>query len=397
MCNRRGLLFIGLCGHLSTVAMAGAMAVANKICPPTGMISTTEKCSHIPFTNFDDIVFSGWDIKSGKNAFGAIKDTGIEDIEQLYLLTNTVKSIQEKAFPGVILNAGEAISGISEQPHIFGATNLQEAIKKIQDDIARFQAENNLAQLVVINLTSTEPPVKDASLFDTAEGISTIIRENRIESVRPSFLYAYAAITSGCGYINFTPSEGGFSHGLVELARQHGVPVMGNDGKTGETLVKSALAPMFAIRNLEVLSWEGYNILGNTDGKVLQNQENGASKIKSKDRLLPHILGYQPHSKVSIDYVPSLGDRKTAWDFIHFQGFLNTKMSMQFIWQGCDSVLAAPLVLDLARFTFLALDRGESGVMTHMASFFKSPWGVDEHALGKQFSLLEEYCRSIKS
>jgi myo-inositol-1-phosphate synthase len=351
----------------------------------------------IPFIDFDDIVFGGWDIRSGKDAFDAIKDTGIENIEQLYLLTNTVKSVQEKSFPGVILNAGEAISGISEQPHIFETTNLPEAVEKIQNDIARFREKNHLAQLVVINLTSTEPPVKDASLFNTTEDISTIIRENKIECIRPSFLYAYAAITSGCGYINFTPSEGGFSHGLVELARQHGVPVMGNDGKTGETLVKSALAPMFAIRNLEVLSWEGYNILGNTDGKVLQNHENGASKIKSKDQLLPHILGYHPHSKVSIDYVPSLGDRKTAWDFIHFQGFLNTKMSMQFIWQGADSVLAAPLVLDLARFAVLALDRGESGVMTHMASFFKSPWGVDEHALGKQFLLLEEYCNSFKS
>nr|WP_321402682.1 inositol-3-phosphate synthase [uncultured Desulfobacter sp.] len=396
MGNKRGLLFIGLCGHLSTVAMAGAMAIANKICPPTGMISTTEKCSHISFTDFDDIVFGGWDIRSNKDAFGAIKDTGIEDIEQLYQLTKNVKSIQENSFPGVILNAGEAIADISEPRHIFETANLSEAVEKIQNDIARFRKENDLTQLVVINLTSTEPPVKDPSLSDTAEKISTMIRENRIECIRPSFLYAYAAITFGCGYINFTPSEGGFSHGLVELARQHGVPVMGNDGKTGETLVKSALAPMFATRNLEVLSWEGYNILGNTDGKVLQNQENGASKIKSKDRLLPHILGYTPHSKVSIDYVPSLGDRKTAWDFIHFQGFLNTKMSMQFIWQGCDSVLAAPLVLDLARFAFLALDRGESGVMTHMASFFKSPWGIDEHALSKQFSLLEAYCRSIK-
>ncbi|WP_020585322.1 inositol-3-phosphate synthase [Desulfobacter curvatus] len=397
MANKRGLLFIGLCGHLSTVTMAGAMAIANEICPPTGMISTSEECSHIPFTDFDDIVFGGWDIRSGRDAFSPIKDTGIEDIEQLYLLTDSVKSIQKQSFPGVILNAGEAISGISEQSHVVKTGSLTEAVEKIHYDIVRFREENDLAQIVVINLTSTEPPVKDACLFDTAKGISSIIKKNMTECIRPSFLYAYAAITSGCGYINFTPSEGGFSHGLVELARQYGVPVMGNDGKTGETLVKSALAPMFAMRNLEVLSWEGYNILGNTDGKILQNHENGASKIKSKDRLLPHILGYHPHSKVSIDYVPSLGDRKTAWDFIHFQGFLNTKMSMQFIWQGCDSVLAAPLILDLARFAFLALDREESGVMTHMASFFKSPWGVDEHALGKQFSLLEEYCSAIKS
>ncbi|MCP4366830.1 MAG: myo-inositol-1-phosphate synthase [Deltaproteobacteria bacterium] len=395
MGKKTGVLFVGLCGHLSTTAMAGAIAVSKGLCPGTGMISETKPLAKIKFVKLSDFVFGGWDIRSCSESKHALKDIGLENIDDIWEIGQKIEKIQSKTFPGIILNAGDAISEISERGHIFKADSIKISIQKVVEDINTFKSENNLDKVVVINLASTEPPVSDTGCLSSIESISRIIQDNQVENIRPSFIYAYAAITLGCAYINFTPSEAGFSNGLVDLALEYNVPVMGSDGKTGETLVKSALAPMFAMRNLEVLSWEGYNILGNMDGKVLQNEENGSTKIKSKDRLLPHILGYRPHSRVSIDYVPSLGDRKTAWDFIHFQGFLNTKMSLQFTWQGCDSALAAPLVLDLARFGILALEKGESGVMTHMASFFKSPWGVDEHALEKQFRLLEAYCAEM--
>lgn len=343
------------------------------------------------------MVFGGWDIRPCHNSGSALKDIGIDDFNALADMVKDLEAIQSGTFPGVILNAGKAIENISEGQNVFKADTISQAIDKVTDDIEHFKLENKVEQLVVINLASTEPPVADPEQLSSLSAITDLINDNRIESIRPSLIYAIAAIKSKAAYINFTPLEAGLCRGLVELAEKYRVPIMGSDGKTGETLIKSALAPMFATRNLEVLSWEGYNILGNLDGKVLQNKENGSAKIKSKDRLLPHILGYHPHSRVSIDYVPSLGDRKTAWDFIHFQGFLNTKMSLQFIWQGCDSALAAPLVLDLARFGLLALDRRESGVMTHMASFFKSPWNVTEHSLEKQFRLLENYCTMVSN
>ena len=137
----------------------------------------------------------------------------------------------------------------------------------------------------------------------------------------------------------------------------------GQDGKTGETLLKSVLAPMFAARNLEVMSWVGHNIFGNLDGLVLDDPANKAAKIKGKDQLVGNILGYDPQTLVSIEYIRSLGDWKTAWDHIHFRGFLGTPMTLQFTWQGCDSLLAAPLVLDLVRFVELSHRRGEIGVL----------------------------------
>lgn len=397
MSSKTGVMFVGLCGHLSTTTIAGSLALSRNLCPPTGMLSETDPCKDISLPSLSGFVFGGWDIRPGYDSRKALKDTGLDDFKALEDLSRDLEQIQSRAFPGVMPNAGEAIFFICDPNHVVAPDTLAQAVQKIKEDIRAFQRENDLDHVVVINLASTEPPLADPGNLTTKDAIETLIRENRVESVRPSLIYAWAAITSGCAYINFTPSEGGFSKGLVELALEHGVPVMGSDGKTGETLVKSALAPLFAVRNLEVFSWEGYNLLGNMDGQILQNQENGAAKIKSKDRLLPHILGYQPHSRVSIDYVPSLGDRKTAWDFIHFQGFLNTKMSLQFTWQGCDSALAAPLVLDLARFAVLALERKEAGVMTHLASFFKSPWGVNEHGLVRQYQMLEKYLGTVRA
>ncbi len=151
---------------------------------------------------------------------------------------------------------------------------------------------------------------------------------------------------------------------------------------------------MFAKRNLNVMSWVGHNIFGNMDGVVLDDPTNKASKVSSKDHLLAEILGYRPDSLVSIEYIQSLGDWKTAWDHIHFQGFLGTPMTLQFTWQGCDSILAAPLVLDLVRFLELSHRRKETGALGHLASFFKSPVGSSESDFGVQFQQLQAWAES---
>jgi myo-inositol-1-phosphate synthase len=256
--------------------------------------------------------------------------------------------------------------------------------------------EKSLDVLVVMNLASTEPQMKIREFHNDIDAFESRLEANDCEAVRASTLYTYAAILEDCPYVNFTPSNGALVPALVQLAEARGIPVMGNDGKTGETLVKSALAPMFLYRNLEILSWEGFNLLGNMDGRVLDHPSNCEAKLKTKDRVLEEILGYAPHSGVHINYVPSLDDQKTAWDFVHFKGFLGAKMSLQFVWQGYDSVLAAPLILDLARLAELAKRRCEPGLMPHLASFFKAPLGVAEHNLNAQFELLVEYVQNVK-
>ena len=204
-------------------------------------------------------------------------------------------------------------------------------------------------------------------------------------------MYAAAAFTAGAAFIDFTPSTGARVPALEELAQRHGVPWGGSDGKTGETLVKSVLAPMFAARSLRVRSWAGTNLLGGGDGATLADPEAMESKARSKARGLEAMLGHPVDGPVHIDNIADLGDWKTAWDHLTFSGFLGTRMSMQFTWQGCDSSLAAPLVIDLARLADLALRRDEVGPLTALGFFFKDPVGSDEHRLFEQHRALTEW------
>jgi myo-inositol-1-phosphate synthase len=207
----------------------------------------------------------------------------------------------------------------------------------------------------------------------------------------PSSLYALAAIEQGAAFVDFTPSAGARIPALEVLAERHGVPLGGSDGKTGETLLKSALAPMFASRALRVRSWAGANLLGGGDGEALADPVRAQSKLNSKARSVEEILGYPVEQTVRIDNIKDLGEWKTAWDHISFEGFLGVRMKLQFTWEGCDSALAAPLVLDLARLASLALGRGSAGVVPELGFFFKDPAGTTEHALERQYAILAEW------
>jgi len=244
--------------------------------------------------------------------------------------------------------------------------------------------------VVVVHVASTEPPFARQPAYATWAKLERALARPGDSVLPTSSLYALAAIEAGCPYINFTPSTGIAVPALRERAEDRGLPYMGRDGKTGETLIKSALAPMFAMRNLNVLSWVGQNILGNRDGLVLDDPPTKRAKIASKDRVVSRIVSGNPTTRVWIDYVPSLDDWKVAWDFIHFEGFLGAKMSLQFTWTGCDSLLAAPLILDLARFAELEHRRGRAGPMKHLGFFFKDPMDVDDHDLPTQWQRLLE-------
>jgi myo-inositol-1-phosphate synthase len=269
-------------------------------------------------------------------------------------------------------------------------------VRRVQDDISSFLENAGARRAVVFNLATTEPPVQPDPIHDDLDRFEAALSASPAPTpsvLPPSVLYAYAALDLGIPYVNFAASAGSSLRALERLSLERGVPHAGADGKTGETLVKSALAPMFRMRNLSVKSWVGFNVLGNSDGLSLSEPSVAASKIASKSHVLPEILGYEPHSLVRIDFVPSLGDWKTAWNLIHFEGFLGTPMTLQLTWQGADSVLAAPLVIDLIRLIDLAARRGERGALGHLGFFFKSPLGCPVHDLSTQYSLLCEHVR----
>ena len=293
--------------------------------------------------------------------------------------------------PGSHLGAGKAISQLADWNAAKREQPVRQAADRIAADLAAFQKAEALAHVIVLNVASTEPPFSLREAHKSWNALSAALSSGQGDLLPASAIYALAAIENGHTYINFTPSLGASLPALEELARNTGALYAGKDGKTGETLLKTVLAPMFKARNLKVMSWVGHNIFGNRDGLVLDDPANKSSKVETKDKVISGILGYRPSSLVTIEYLKDMGDWKTAWDHIHFQGFLGTKMTLQFTWQGCDSLLAAPLAIDLARLADLEKRRGGKGLMGHLACFFKSPEGCEDHDFFRQFTLLTDH------
>ncbi len=390
--NKTGVWVIGALGSLGTTIVAGTRGIARGLSASTGLLTERPELAPLELPALQDLVFGGHDVRRGDLVTAAHdihRQNGSLGYQLLQELESDLSNISREIRPGTAQGGGDAIEGLAEVPAAHASS--RELVESLVRDLEEFRTRHSLARLIVVNLSSTEPPTDWTDAYRDRDALEAALDSTPPGTLRPGLLYTYAAFRAGAAYLNFTPSNSSLCPATESLAAEQQVPFMGNDGKTGETLVKSALAPMFKYRGLTVDSWMGYNLLGNRDGEVLAREENRQSKVESKDSVLSSILGYPLHSHVGIDYVPSLEDRKVAWDFIHFRGFLDYRMSMQFTWHGCDSILAAPVVLDLVRFADVALKRNESGPLLHLASFFKSPVHCEEHDLHAQFHRLTDY------
>ncbi len=399
--RRVGLWLIGAFGGVGTTAVLGLAALRRGLIGPTSLVTALPLFDGLDLDQPPQFVVGGHDVRrtSYRQAVGDLRQrSNIFEPALIDACLPDLDAWAENVGPGTVLNAGSTIEGLVDLPEVARLDTPRAAVERVQADLVAFREKHRLDQVVVVNVASTEPPFP---LTEAHQSLKALTRPHECKhdhAILPaSSLYAWAALDLGWPYVNFTPSLGASFPAIQELALERGAAFGGKDGKTGETLLKTVLAPMFALRNMRVLSWVGHNIFGNRDGQVLDDPANKASKVRTKDQVVTQILGYKPQTHVSIEYIESLDDWKTAWDHIHFQGFLGVKMSLQFTWQGCDSILAAPLVLDLARLALLAQRRGEAGVLRHLACFFKSPMGVEEHDFFKQWQLLEEYVRGANS
>lgn len=396
--SRIGIWLIGARGGIASTTLVGLAALKRSLIGDSGLVSQLPAFRSLGLAPWSDFVVGGHEIRNVRlfdEALRLVTESRAIERHLVEAAREDLDEIDARIRPGTICNVGPTI----EQ---FAGANIpryespRQALERIEADLTEFVATHKLRHLIVVNVASTEPAVELTRTPKTWAALEPLLDEPEQCALPASSLYAIAALNLGYSYLNFTPSLGSAPDAIDELAQLRGARHMGCDGKTGETLMKSVLAPMFASRHLQVMSWVGHNIFGNMDGKVLHDPANKAGKVASKDHLLADILGYRPQTLVSIEYIESLGDWKTAWDHIHFTGFLGTPMTLQFIWQGCDSLLAAPLVLDLIRFTELAWRRGETGKLTFLASFFKSPYGVDEQSFIHQFQMLEEWAAGRK-
>jgi myo-inositol-1-phosphate synthase len=375
--QRLGVWLIGARGSIATTAIAGHRAVVDGIAGPTGLVTETWPFAGVPLIDLQDMVFGGHDVSDVPLSERA-RDLAVDRVLPATLPEQVAAELGEVGThirPGARSGAGPG------------------TLARLRADLDTFREEHGLRHVVVVNVASTEP-VPPASSIELAADELVRAATAASSDLPASLLYAVAALESRCAYVDFTPSPATRSRGVDELARAHGVPYAGRDGKTGETLLKAALAPMFADRALAVRSWAATNLLGGGDGRTLASPDAAASKLASKSGVVSAVLGDEVEAPVRIDYLADLGEWKTAWDLIAFDGFLGTRMRLQLTWDGCDSALAAPLVLDLARLAGLALERGESGPLGQLGYFFKDPVGTAEHRLAQQFEMLRAWAAS---
>ncbi|AWT46414.1 MULTISPECIES: inositol-3-phosphate synthase [Streptomyces] len=355
--DRAGVWLVGARGSVATTVVAGCAALTAGLHPPTGLVTETAVCAGSGLPPLTALVFGGHDTtdcplpkRAEQLAAGGVLPPGLPSAVAAELAAADREIRPGGPLPGDTRDADELIT-------VFAS------------DIQDFVYRHRLARAVVVNVASTEPAPTGTEL-------------------PPSSLYAAAALRAGCPYVNFTPSTGLHHPALAAPLAASGLPYAGRDGKTGQTLLRAVLGPMFAQRALAVRAWSGTNLLGGGDGAALADPAAAAAKNAGKERVLADTLGAAPEGEVHIDDVPVLGDWKTAWDHVAFDGFLGTRMVLQTIWQGCDSALAAPLVLDLARFTARAHQIGLSGPLSDLGFYFKDPVGDGPAALGEQYAAL---------
>ena len=377
---------VGARGAIASTLAVGTLAGQRGMTPLEGLLTETPPFQGLGLASLHDVEFGGCDLSPGtlaETAQEALVGVGSFPPPMIEALMPDLRKIRTTR--GILRGGGPTIDALAlGERAATAAGTARAAAERIANDIRTFA---NGAATVVVNLASTEPPPAAALLTWSAAELEAALDADD-PRIPASLLYVYAALRAGCPHANFTPSGGASIPALVELARSLGLPLAGRDGKTGETLMKTALAPMFPIRALTVEGWYSTNILGNTDGLVLADPDNKASKITSKAGVLEGILGYAPEGDVRIDYFKPLADHKVAWNFIQFRGWGGHRMRLQFTWEGTDSVLAAPLVLDIARLILLARDRGQSGSIGELGLFFKTPEGSTEMNLHHQYDAL---------
>ena len=385
--GKLGILLVGL-GAVSTTLVAGVEAVKRGISQPVGALTQmgtirlgkrTENRSpkisdFVPLASLDDVVFGAWDIFHD-SAYEAAMNAGVLDKDLINQLSEPLSSL--KPMPAVFeQNYVKRLHG----DNVKTGKNKMDLAEQLIADIAKFKSDNNCSRLVMVWCASTEIYIEESDIHRTVESFEKAMYDSD-PMIAPSMIYAYAAIKSGVPFANGAPNLTVDIPALTALAEEHRVAICGKDFKTGQTLMKTILAPGLKSRMLGLNGWYSTNILGNRDGEVLDDPENFKSKEVSKLSVLEHI--FQPEvypdlygdfsHVVKINYYPPRGDNKEGWDNIDIFGWLGYKMQIKVNFLCRDSILAAPLALDLALFMDLAQRAGMRGVQEWLSFYFKAP------------------------
>jgi len=411
--GKLGILIPGL-GAVSTTFIAGVLLARKHGFVPVGSLTQLQTIrlgkrsegraplirDFVPLAPLSDLEFASWDIFPD-NAYEAALKAGVLSKEHLDL----VKDELEKIKPMKAVFDKNFIKNING-PNVKSGKSKLELARQVQEDIRSFKKEKSLSRMVCVWCASTESYMEMQPVHQSIASFEKGLAEND-QHISPSMIYAYASIMEGVPYVNGSPQITLDIPALIQLARDKGIPIAGKDYKTGQTLVKTAIAPMLKNRMLGVRGWFSTNILGNRDGLVLDDPGSFKSKEVSKKSVLDYVL--QPdqypmlykgmYHKVRIEYYPPKNDDKEGWDNIDIFGWLGYPMQIKINFLCKDSILAAPIVLDLALFMDLAQRAGMRGTQEWLSFYFKAPMHADglypEHDLSIQHMKLKNTLRYL--
>lgn len=410
--GKLGVMIVGMGGAVSTTLITGVLSARKRFAKPIGSITQMASIKMqdgkehfikdvVPIADLKDIKFGGWDIFED-NVYDAAMYAEVLKEKDL----NNVKDelIEIKPMPAVFdHNFAKRLNGT----YIKKAETRWDMVELLRQDIRKFKEENECDRIVVLWAASTEIYIPLAEEHKSLESLEKAMKDNRTDIIAPSMCYAYAALSEGAPFVMGAPNLCVDIPAMWELSEKKQVPIAGKDFKSGQTLMKTVLAPMFKTRMLGVSGWFSTNILGNRDGEVLDQPENFKTKEVSKlsviDNILepekyPELYGNVYH-KVRINYYPPRKDNKEAWDNIDIFGWMGYPMEIKVNFLCRDSILAAPIALDLVLFSDLALRAGMYGIQTWLSFFCKSPIHDNDHEpvhdLFQQWRIVKQTIRKM--
>lgn len=410
--GKLGVLIVGVGGAVSTTLISGVLSVRKGLSQPVGSITqmATIKMQNgkempvkeiVPIADLNDIVFGGWDIFP-ENAYQAAVYAEVLKAKDLEPIRTELETIvpMKAAFDH---NYAKRLNGT----FIKDTKTRWDMVEQLRADIRNFKEQNQCDRIVVLWAASTEIFIAPSAEHQSLQALEKAMKENNTAVIPPSMCYAYAAIAEGCPFIMGAPNLCVDIPAIWEFSDKMNVPIAGKDFKSGQTLMKTALAPMFKTRMLGVSGWFSTNILGNRDGEVLDQPENFKTKEVSKLSVIeqifepekyPQLYGNLYH-KVRINYYPPRRDNKEAWDNIDIFGWMGYPMEIKVNFLCRDSILAAPIALDLVLFSDLAARAGMKGIQTWLSFFCKSPMHDNEHQpvhdLFQQWRMLKQTIREM--
>lgn len=410
--GKLGILIVGVGGAVSTTLISGVLSVRKGLSQPVGSITqmATIKMQNgkempikdiVPIADLKDIVFGGWDIFP-ENAYQAAVYAEVLKAKDLEPIRTELESItpMKAAFDH---NYAKRLNGT----FIKDTQTRWDMVEQLRADIRNFKEQNQCDRIVVLWAASTEIFIAPSAEHQSLQALEKAMKENNTAVIPPSMCYAYAAIAEGCPFIMGAPNLCVDIPAIWEFSEKMNVPIAGKDFKSGQTLMKTVLAPMFKTRMLGVSGWFSTNILGNRDGEVLDQPENFKTKEVSKLSVIeqifepekyPRLYGNLYH-KVRINYYPPRRDNKEAWDNIDIFGWMGYPMEIKVNFLCRDSILAAPIALDLVLFSDLAARAGMKGIQTWLSFFCKSPMHDNEHQpvhdLFQQWRMLKQTIREM--